>query len=113
MQEWDKQITSWKRNAWKNKQLSKDIEKTDQSLKKLNDDEDENEKTSDSIENAIENVPQSLLNATMSEKKSSDERSRNSEWSPESYDSDCNSEQHSLNMELNFLTEMRAREEDD
>ena len=79
----------------------------------LNDNQDANETKPNVVDNMIENMPQSLLNGTMSNQMTSDESSRRSEWSPESYDSDCNSEQHSLNMEQKFLTEMHAYDEDD
>ena len=79
----------------------------------LNDDQDVNEMKPNIVENVIENVPQSLLNDIMSDQMTSDESRRRSEWSPESYDSDCNLEQHNLNMEHKFLTEIHACDEDD
>ena len=58
----------------------------------LNDNQDVNETKPNVVENMIENMPQSLLNGMMSDQTSSDESSRRSEWSPETYDSGCNSE---------------------
>ena len=81
-------------------------------VESLNDNEDVNETKHNVVENVIENAPHSFLNETMSDQMSFDENSRRSEQSPKSYDSDCDSEQCSLNMEQKFLTEKHAHDED-